>query len=1241
MKILAIRGQNLASLKAFDVNLYDGVLGESGLFSITGPTGAGKSTLLDALCLALYGRIPRIAEERSAFEISLSDKESLGVSDTRHILRRGAAEGFAEVDFAGASGRWRARWSVYRARKKSDGKIQPPTLTLTDLETETVHGEHRMTDTLRLIEDRIGLTYEQFCRSVLLAQGDFASFLKAKGHDRAALLEKMTGTELYSRISTLAHDRAKQEADTLRDLQRDAEAVPPLSEEDRERLTDEHAAQREDGLRLEKELKQAEAAVRWHETAEKLQSDTDQAAEHVKQSQAAFAEAEPERIELRRIEAAEGLRGLMVEFDGANSRECEAGQALEAARTRLNDAAHSQTVATAHERVMREAFDGVERERAERQPDIEAAKSLDVLLIEAEKQKRAAQDDVEKANQELNAARASVKRLDDEYAAIQTKFEAAGAWLDANAGLAPLAAQWERWRAELLRYGKARQAQSVLQTESATIGGNVARFEKDYDQSSVRVAESTEEKTAAKTALDATEAAFLEHQKQFPADRLRTERERLSKQGAAFDELARLASEVQKYDADRRESDATAEREDALAAAKNIEIAGFDESKKSLDTALAGRRHELRLAEAGEELAARRPDLLVAGQPCPLCGSIDHPHADQVAHASVTVSKLKAEVGQLEFEQAEGEKRRAVLEREQSAHRAKAESERKLANRARTEITGRQQRWNELRTADLPADPLAENVAGILDSFKRNIRAELAAVAGREAESETLRQEYDAARDTFTRVSEAFTRLTSDFQKTETALANARRDLEAGTNELNATQAAINEIVDGLSEAFSDDSNWRDELAADWETFGAACKKNVERWSATNQARLEAETGLRETDGRLALVRAELAQCETAMQEKQRILKSRTDESERIALERAQRLDGKPVAEVVQALDRAFAEARKNFEAAQTAATATTTNLAIAEAAVKQAEQAVERTRHEASSARTKLDAALADTDFPGLDAIRPLLAISAAERAARTTRLDALMKNRMEAETVFKERTSRLNVHMTSDRPAMDLAQARDTADDLRASNEAVQRRIGEIEGQLKQDDETRVRLADRLADVARQRTICDKWVKLDDLIGSSDGKKFRVFAQSLTLDILLGVTNRYLEKLRPRYRLERVPNQDMELQVLDRDLGDEVRTCATLSGGETFLVSLALALGLSSLSSRNVVIESLFIDEGFGTLDKDSLESAVAMLDQLQAEGRKIGIISHIPDLAERIGYQVAVTPRGSGFSEVVIKR
>jgi exonuclease SbcC len=157
--------------------------------------------------------------------------------------------------------------------------------------------------------------------------------------------------------------------------------------------------------------------------------------------------------------------------------------------------------------------------------------------------------------------------------------------------------------------------------------------------------------------------------------------------------------------------------------------------------------------------------------------------------------------------------------------------------------------------------------------------------------------------------------------------------------------------------------------------------------------------------------------------------------------------------------------------------------------------------------------------------------------------------------------------------------------------------------------------------------------------VVGSHDGKKLRVFAQSLTLEALLERANAHLSDLAPRYRLERVEGQDLELQVRDRDLGGEVRATTGLSGGESFLVSLALALALSGLCAAGTRVESLFIDEGFGSLDPDAQEQALAALDALQASGRQVVLVSHLPAIAERVGLSVRVVPQGQGRSLVEV--
>ena len=218
MKILAIRLKNLTSIEGtVEVDFTAEPLHSAGIFAISGPTGAGKSTLLDALCLALYDKAPRFATSVESVNLADVGDNQINQSDVRNLLRRGTSDGYAEVDFLGIDGRrYRSRWSVRRTRNKISGSLQPQTLEVKELDTEKEFQGTKKELLIQLVE-LVGLTYEQFTRTVLLAQNDFATFLKSKGAAKAELLEKLTGTGVYSRISqeVYARNKAAQEEVTL------------------------------------------------------------------------------------------------------------------------------------------------------------------------------------------------------------------------------------------------------------------------------------------------------------------------------------------------------------------------------------------------------------------------------------------------------------------------------------------------------------------------------------------------------------------------------------------------------------------------------------------------------------------------------------------------------------------------------------------------------------------------------------------------------------------------------------------------------------------------------------------------------------------------------------------------------------------------------------------------------------------------------------------------------------------
>lgn len=208
-----------------------------------------------------------------------------------------------------------------------------------------------------------------------------------------------------------------------------------------------------------------------------------------------------------------------------------------------------------------------------------------------------------------------------------------------------------------------------------------------------------------------------------------------------------------------------------------------------------------------------------------------------------------------------------------------------------------------------------------------------------------------------------------------------------------------------------------------------------------------------------------------------------------------------------------------------------------------------------------------------------------------------------------------------------------------LSGEKDALHGSLGAARDRLAQDDDRKKQLADVLREIEALKTDLSSWQDVHDAIGSSDGAKFRSYVQGITLRHLVGLANQQLALLNPRYQLRQAGTSPLALEVIDREMGDEIRAPRSLSGGERFLVSLALALALSGLEGRQSFVDSLFIDEGFGSLDRDTLDVAIDALESLQGQGRKVGLITHVQAMIERIAVQVRVEKRGGGRSVIRI--
>ncbi|MBY6240979.1 SbcC/MukB-like Walker B domain-containing protein, partial [Methylosinus sp. Sm6] len=302
------------------------------------------------------------------------------------------------------------------------------------------------------------------------------------------------------------------------------------------------------------------------------------------------------------------------------------------------------------------------------------------------------------------------------------------------------------------------------------------------------------------------------------------------------------------------------------------------------------------------------------------------------------------------------------------------------------------------------------------------------------------------------------------------------------------------------------------------------------------------------------------------------------------------------------------------------------------------AAQALDSAQRQAEAAARECVDALAAAQIDA-DSAQALLSVSAQERIALRARVEAAQAAAAAAATEAAARSRDLDEALAAGRPEESVELLEERRAQAEERQQQLARRLGEIGATLAADDLARGKAETLRLEIAAAEATQKSWAEVDAAIGSANGDKFRRFAQSVTLERLVALANRHLESLTPRYRLERSASDvaDLGLQIVDRELCDERRSTRSLSGGERFLASLSLALGLCSLEGRDSFVDTLFIDEGFGTLDQSTLDVAIDALERLQGQGRKVGVISHVESLRQRIAVQIRVEMRGGGRSAV----
>jgi exonuclease SbcC len=1268
MKILRIGGKNLASLAGeFEVDFDREPLVSSGLFAISGPTGAGKSTLLDALCLALYDATPRLIKGPRAgnFLPDVGD-DMLSVQDRRTLLRRGTAEAYAEVDFVGNDdGRYRARWSVRRSRNRAGGALQPSGMSLHRLPELHPIGATK-TEVLGEIERRIGLSFEQFTRSVLLAQNEFSAFLRTDENERGELLETLTGSAVYSEISRRAFERWRQEQEAMRRLTSRLQDQNPLAPAERTLLDEQHAEAERRLAAVDARRAGLEEQLRWHQELSRLRAMESAAETALAGANAELETAGERRRRLATLDAVQPARPLMADLARLADEQRQAQAQLASGEQELARAIAAQQEALRCHIEAERRLEAAEEAQRAAAPQLDRAKLLDATLATlapAHAKARAARDT---AIEEASGAEAALRARDQELATARQALQAASAWLDGHGALAGLAGQWTRWEQRLIQAEDAARAdaQSAAALAAARTGaeqaaGAAQRTALALESATALLAAREEARRLAGEALAGIDADALRGERR----QLDARRERLASLEQTWNALERTRQRLAELDAGTLHATSTrAAAQEALETARAAGIA-LDAQAAQAERLLKGA--QLACADGVESLRAT----LVDAEPCPVCGAEDHPYRHQDERLHAVLAGLSDEVAARRREQRDNlnlqaEQRAAIDAASEKLAQLGREREGLAANVSQLEA--------EWQDSALAAEaPSAPGRTAWFATQASHLRADLQALDARDHALGRAQLARDAAQQAWDQANAEVARQLAAAQDAQGQLARLDTDIAGLAARRDAAAASLSALLAELDpvllEACGD--GWQRQ----WQQ-GSEHDRAGWRGARAAQAREWLEQSARQA--RLAGSIEALAAGQAALDERAVLAARRRDaareEFERIDAELGERrqersllFDGRPAAEVEQALGSTVATARQALAACQNASLQAAQFEARVRAAQTQALGRIADLQGAANDAAARLAQWIEDFagSGPELEPVEneqqlaSLLAVGAARVAQERAALLELESRARQAAAVLAERRGQREEHerrhpapqaaaIGADAPdtgAADAGALASLLDSVQAERRTVHETVAALAVRIREDEGRRERARSMMAEIERQRAIEDRWGKLADLIGSADGKKFRNYAQQFTLDVLLGYANIHLAQLARRYRLERVVSQagpSLSLMVRDQDMGGEIRSVNSLSGGESFLVSLALALGLASLSSNRVKVESLFIDEGFGSLDSETLGVAMDALDALQSLGRKVGVISHVQEMTERIATKVLVRPAGGGSSAISVQ-
>lgn len=1237
MKIISLRFKNINSLKGeWKIDFSEEPFTSSGLFAITGPTGAGKTTLLDAICLALYHRTPRLDEPSPA------DK----------VMTRHTGECLSEVEFEVKANRYRAFWEVRRARTKADGKLQPAKVELAELNKSSDDargGDKILADKIKdkdaAIAEITGLDFGRFTKSMLLAQGGFAAFLNANAGERADLLEELTGTEIYGKISEAVFNRFREEETLLSTLREQSNNVNVLDEAAIAELLEKKKHHELTVNQSQKRQKALQAVLESLEQLSKAQNQNQVAQANVQSVQLLLDEKKDDLLRLEKSIPANSLRPLFnaVEQETVELEKIKKTEAiLQTSMHKAEQDLLSLVPKHAEQTKNHEHFVKENRETN----DIITGKviPLDEKTNQQKKQQQETikdQLDLEKQvthiQQQINVCRNSIKKVTDTKNNINT-------YLNQHRKHQSLQNYLSLWQVQFSERDKFVDKLAKIDASLVVAKNNVLKIEPSIHDQTKRKAQGQEKLLSLKATEINCDKALKTVLNGETIDSVKAKYQQLMDQQEALSNATfsyqTYLKQKEKNESDTEQLKLKALEQDKAAAVVAQLRKGYQQQKKLIDEI----ENTLKLERDIADLQSYR-DKLKAGEPCPLCGSETHPSVEQYSEEKIseTEARLLKEKQALESFAEQGVSAKGKLvELETKCENLKSAISANLDAIKQSNdswaLAAKTLAWPEnIEDQDIDIPALIKQARTEKEQAQQQKQVIEQAAQHFQVASEGVRNQEQQIKDFESQIAilgEKLANAQEQMKISETQRENVKKELAELESALEKSLIELNLTLPALSEQ----TTWWQQRQSESKAFqeSEVHLEQVEKELAEQQHQL----------GALKLQLEDKNQQVTKIKEQvlsiSELINNLTEERKTLFGDKDTVFERKRLTENLEkseknlkALEGQLSDANKVHERLV---------VQLQENTLAQKSQ-----QEKTETAQKQWAESLADSPFSNVDEFKNAL-LDEQEQKDLSELKQGLNERLVEAKALSKKAETDLKqAHSKAEQVKTEFNESDHQAnlsveglsaliDECSATITTCNRQLGEIEQIIKADQEKHDQQKSLISDIKKQEQCYDDWNTLKSLIGSSNGKRFRVFAQGLTLDYLIHLANRQLEQLHSRYQLNRKKGEALELEVIDTWQADSLRDTKTLSGGESFLVSLALALALSDLVSHKTHIDSLFLDEGFGTLDRETLDIALDALDNLNATGKTIGVISHIDALKERIPVQIEIKKMsGLGLSRL----